>query len=398
MRKWKPMKKHPNIYEYETRKGKRYGVRRGFMNSEHKSDEFTKSGFRTWRDADVVLKHFEDRLYLDEISPLTHRGETVDTYYQKLRTRKVKLNVWRKSTLQRHDDIYNRFFKPVFGNTPLESVSRGDYQKFIDKMVEQNYSKSTIHTTDSVMQLIMNDAENYDVIMKNKLKHINIVGGKPARDLTLETKDYDLWLTTAKKVLNKYLFTMVYLLTLGERREELLGLKYSSFEFLQNKGHEICKITFDEARTASALDGGPLKNKASYRSIYVFGEIIPMIKFSIEKSKNIYDNYDQPITKNNFLFVNEGTGKPFFPDYANRVLKKVDKKCGIHINPHMLRHYFATKAKDQNLPDMAVMRWLGHANIQMTNSYTRPNETSLMNVFDATHTNDSNTKDGTKPL
>lgn len=393
MRKWKPMKKHPNIYEYETQKGKRYGVRRKFKNFEHKSQEFTKSGFLSWRDADIVLKKFEDQLYSGQLSPLTHSSVTVDAYYQSMRARKIELHIWRKSTLMRHDSIYKYFFKKPFGNTPLNEVSRGDYQKVIDNMVKKNYAKTTIRATDSVMQLIMNDAENYDVIVKNKLRHINIVGGRDSRDLTLETKDYDTWVSTAKQVLSKYLFTMVYLLTLGERREELLGLKYSSFKFSRDDtGREICKITFNEARTMAEPDGGKLKNKASYRSIFVFGEIISMIKFCIAESKTICANHNKVISKDNFLFVNEKSGEPFHPTYPNRIMKRVDKKCGIHVHPHMLRHYFATNAKDQNLPDMSVMRWLGHANIQMTNSYTRPNESSLLNVFDGVQENSGGTK------
>lgn len=393
MRKWKPMKKHPNIYEYETTKGKRYGIRRKFKNIEHKNQEFTKSGFRSWRDADIVLKKFEDQLYSGQIAPLSNKSMTVNDYYQMMRKRKLELHVWRKSTLERHDNIYNGFFKKPFGNTPLDEVSRGDYQKIIDDMVKKNYAKTTIHATDSVMQLIMNDAENYDVIVKNKLRHINIVGGKDPKDLTLETKDYETWVTTAKQILSNYLFTMVYLLTLGERREELLGLKYSSFEFNKdNTGREVCKITFDEARTVTDPEGGKLKNRASYRSIFVFGDIIPMIKFSITQSKIICVNHQKTVSKDGFLFVNEKTGEPFHPTYPNRVMKKVDKKCGIHVHPHMLRHYFATNAKDQNLPDMSVMRWLGHANIQMTNSYTRPNENSLLNVYDGVQDNSGGTK------
>ena len=42
MRKWEPVKNHPNIYSYPTAKGKRFAVRRGFTNVLGKKDEFTK--------------------------------------------------------------------------------------------------------------------------------------------------------------------------------------------------------------------------------------------------------------------------------------------------------------------------------------------------------------------
>lgn len=127
--------------------------------------------------------------------------------------------------------------------------------------------------------------------------------------------------------------------------------------------------------------------------------IILIISLLLTTSHTINSEYHKElcyhkktVSKDGFLFVNEKSGEPFHPTYPNRVMKKVDKKCGIHVHPHMLRHYFATNAKDQNLPDMSVMRWLGQANIQMTNSYTRPNETSLLIVYGGVQDNSGGTK------
>lgn len=39
-RQWKPLKRHPGIYEYETKRGKKYGIRRSYTDINHK--------YRTW--------------------------------------------------------------------------------------------------------------------------------------------------------------------------------------------------------------------------------------------------------------------------------------------------------------------------------------------------------------
>ena len=98
MRKWEPLKKHPNIYVYETKKGKRYGIRRGFVNSENNRDEFTKSGFKDWRSADLVLKDFELKLGNGELGPVSHRSMTVDMALQRMADYKEARGLWKTAT------------------------------------------------------------------------------------------------------------------------------------------------------------------------------------------------------------------------------------------------------------------------------------------------------------
>lgn len=382
MRKWKAVKRHPNIYEYQTKKGKRYGVRRIYKNSENKSQEFTRSGFRSVKDAEIKLTEFENELYNNRISPIEHANITVGEYFDKIADRNVQLKKWRPDTQQTQVGYFNTHLRPVFGNVALSDVSRSDYQRFIDNLVKNNYAKTTINTINSIMQLIMNQAETFDLINKNKLKNIAIIGAKSAKDLTLEDTDYKKWLDTAKKILNKYQLSMVYLFTLGPRREEILGLRLESFEFLKDKnGQELCKITIDRGRTEYKPNGGELKTSSSYRTLYITGEMIGIIKFAINTCKSIREKYNLDIKPDTFLFVNEMSGHAVHITYPSRVFTKVSKACGVHIHPHKLRHYFATRAKESNLSDTSIAKWLGHSNVQMTNQYTRPNKSSVIKVY-----------------
>ena len=383
MRNWQPVKRHPSIYKYSVKHGDRYGIRRVWIDSEKKRHEFTKSGFRTIKDAEVVLTQFEDSLYKGKKSPLKNSKVTFDEYFNKIKERSIKLGKWRIDTVKTKDQYYKNHIHPRFGNVALSKITRAQYQSFIDELITNGYAKTTIRTIDGLMQLIMNDAEVYDVIYKNNLKHISISGGKPAKNLTLEDVDYKKWLTQAEKMVNKYKMSMIQLFALGERREELLGLHLGSFDFsTDTSGKEICKITFDRGRTIHRLNGGPLKTKASYRSIYVTGEVIESIKYAIEQCKNICDKFGIEINDDTFLYRNEITGDPIHPTYPTRLFKSISDKCGVKIHPHKLRHYFATSAKDSNLADTAVAKWLGHANVQMTNKYARPNKNSVLRVYD----------------
>lgn len=99
MRKWKEVPHHPNIYRYETRRGTRYGIRRGFKNSVGKRDEYTRSGFTNWHDAEGELKRFEASLVTGGINPLTHRGVTLNAYFAALVKNREELGVWRPATV-----------------------------------------------------------------------------------------------------------------------------------------------------------------------------------------------------------------------------------------------------------------------------------------------------------
>ncbi|MDV2621192.1 tyrosine-type recombinase/integrase [Pediococcus acidilactici] len=382
MRKWKPLKRHPNIYTYETKRGKRYGVRRVYKDSENKRREFTKSGFRTSKDAEIALTKFESELYEKQTSPIEHSKTTVSEYFGKIAERNLRMEKWRIDTYKTQSKYFQKHIQPRFGTVPLADVTRSDYQHFIDSLVENGYARTTIHTINSIMQMIMNQAETFDLIHKNKLKHIAVMGAQPAKDLTLEDSDYLKWLKTAKDLLDKYQMSMIYLFTLGPRREEILGLRLESFEFSKDKnGQDLCKIVIDRARTSNNPDGGPLKTKSSYRTLYITGDMVNTIKYAIKACRDIREKFNLPITPDTYLYINEASGEKIHPTYPTRLFSKVSKKCGVHIHPHKLRHYFATRAKDSNLSDTSIAKWLGHSNVQMTNKYTRPNKSSVLKVY-----------------
>ncbi|GAX01130.1 hypothetical protein C5L25_001953 [Secundilactobacillus silagei JCM 19001] len=55
---------------------------------------------------------------------------------------------------------------------------------------------------------------------------------------------------------------------------------------------------------------------------------------------------------------------------------------GVKINPHKFRHYFATKVRSNaKISDTDAMHWLGHSNIEMTDSYTRETPEGSIQAF-----------------
>lgn len=379
------MKKHPNIYWYETKRGKRYSVRKQYRNAMGKDDWYSTSGFLNWQDAEQDLRKFETRLFDGSIATAERKQISLNNYFDQMAERKIRMGVWKNSTASTNKTYYNTHFRKSFGSQKIQKITRLQYQHFIDELVlSGSYTKGTLHRVDSLMQQTMNDAEINDVITKNKLRHIVITGGKPAKSQDLTKSDFDLFMKTAKEQLNRYEYAFIKLMTLGQRRGEMMGLRTkSSFTFRRDEVNkkDICGIKFYVARTANEPTGTGLKTESSYRTIWVAGEYVDLIKYAISYSNRILEDHNIEAPEDHFLWLNPKTGKPYHVQYTNTIMRRVSQKSGVTIHPHLLRHYFATKARTEKLPETDVMHWLGHASITMTDSYTRETPEGAMGVF-----------------
>ncbi len=86
------------------------------------------------------------------------------------------------------------------------------------------------------------------------------------------------------------------------------------------------------------------------------------------------------------LFVNR-TGGRLSDRSIRRSLKKYRLMAGIgfHVNPHMLRHSFATHMLDAGADLRSVQEMLGHESLSTTQIYTHLTTTRLKQVYDKAH-------------
>lgn len=387
MPKWEPLKNKPNTYRYKNNGDKKYkyGVRKTYQLDGQKRKEFTKSGLKSASDAKVVLDKFNADLYADKIKPENQANMTIGQCYEEMKELKFKSGKWRKTTVHVSNLYFKKYIKNVFSDTKISKMNRADYQTFINSLADRGLSKAYIEDINGLYQSIMNYAEYNDYIVKNKIQHIDLPDGKAPKSMTLEKEDYEKWFRTAKKVLNPYYYSVVRLLALGERRGELLGLRYESFEKLSNEDTVRYKILFDRARNPIAKNGSDLKTTSSYRYIIANQDMNEDIENVLFLSKKIRLSQKQTIKPDDYVVVSIGTGLPMAPVYINKLFSKVSEACNIRIHPHMLRHYFATVALQNNINNISVMKWLGHAKPEMTDKYFRSNESSILAVSDEIH-------------
>lgn len=383
MPKWTPIEGHLGLYTYKTKRGVRYGARRSYADALGKRREWSTSGKMQWREADKELKKFESDLAEGKVGAISNAANiTVDKYRDRMVARKIALKEWRESTLDMQNHMYTRYLQQPFGKRKMTTIKRSEYQSFLDGLAsESNLAATTIKTINSAMQSIMNTAANEDVIDKNRLKGLHL-GGKPARDKSLTNEQVEAWLAQAHQTLDKYELTMVLMDTLGLRRGEIMGLRNESITITRDEINQRnqAAIKLDLQRTAKVPNGGPLKTRSSYRTIWVFGTLVDYLQFSMQTADNLRARYHIQ-SDNHWLWLNADTGDPLHVTHLNRLEGRVSRACGIHVYPHLLRHYFSTRTIEDEKPQIDVMHYLGHKNLQMTADYTRNSRDASLNVY-----------------
>ncbi len=361
--------KYPNIYTYETKKGKRYYVRRNFK-LRGKKKEVTESNLKTVAEARLALAKIEEKIANGDYDP--RNNMTVDVYWEMYSDNRIKTGRWSPDTIVNKKSIYKNFFKKRYGKMMLKDIDRLEYENYTIELLE-NYTQKTVQQTSAVFEAMLTDAVVNGYLERNPLLKIYIgESAKAPVDKDVSLDDFKTWDDFAKKILDIYNYTMVRLTYFGLRRSEVLGIKFSSLKLINDR----FRIKLDESRTCNRPEGGAMKTDGSERYAVVDEETTELLKRVIEISKAIAKAAGRILNKDDFLFLNDGKGRkdllgkpaPYSRIAAN--FKYVSKRSGIHVTPHMMRHFFATQSiiAGASIEHLAIA--LGHSTSYMTQKYT----------------------------
>lgn len=155
----------------------------------------------------------------------------------------------------------------------------------------------------------------------------------------------------------------------GLRRSEIIGLKWSAFDFVYDN------VTIRHTVSVAKIDGkyqmviqDRTKTKMSHRTLPIspeLKELLMEMKAKQEHNKILFGNkYDH--TYDEYVYVDD-MGKLIKPDYISQhfpiILKNLNLK---HIRFHDLRHSCATMLRHLGVPMEDIQQYLGHSNIVTT--------------------------------
>ena len=296
------------------------------------------------------------------------------------------------STFDRYESVYRNYVENTeLAQLVVSSIRPLTLQSYYNKMAEIGKSYNTIYNLNKILKTFFNYVIAQGYILVNPCFKIVIPQGQIEEETDYEEVDplTDEEIAAIKPFLKED-FEMIFLLGLGTglRRGELLGLTFENIDLEKGELHvtkalkNVKIIERDSTYRYEQILEVP-KTKNSKRTVPIPASLIPMLKKYMLSEKERHLANAVPFEKSNLLF----TTQSFLPKYGKNVLtswKRTLKRANVRERSfHNIRHTYATKLFEQNVPLKTISMLLGHANIAITaNTYTHVMPREKINAVD----------------
>ncbi|MCM1284706.1 MAG: site-specific integrase [Acetobacter sp.] len=271
--------------------------------------------------------------------------------------------------------------KSFIGDVPICELTEFQVDMFLRSIT--HYSNSTIGKVFLQLKMAFREACNRDIIQKNIMLSNNLrcpKSNKPDKKVKALTRceqaKFAAFLQNYKgqKNRNDYSRQLLIELFTGMRMGEINALTPECIDFEKDVIHIRSTVARGENYRDFIKNG--TKTDAGVRDIPIMNMLKPILKDAIDnKSENPF----------NLIFYDEQKNGIISTSQVNCFFKRVCEKCGIEKRgQHSLRHTFATRCIEANVPAIVLKKWLGHTDIHITLD-------TYADVFDSMN-NDSITK------
>lgn len=289
-------------------------------------------------------------------------------------------NKIKPSTFQRYEGIYRNYVmgSEIYGLI-LCNLKAIQLQRYYNRLYENGKTSNVIKNLNKLLKTFFNYAVDEGYILKNPCSGNRIVipGEKetPEREVeTFSTKE----ILKFKESIENHRLKALFLLALGTglRQGELLGLKWSDFDNeyktlkVQRNIKQVNIISADGTKEYKTIEQTP-KSKNSVRTVPIPSSLIPILKEHKIQQKLEKVKAGPSYIENDLVFATE-LGKTIDARNLLRSYKRILTRANITYRKfHALRHTYATKLFEANVPLKTVQMLLGHSDISITaNIYT----------------------------
>ncbi|WP_261133031.1 site-specific integrase [Bacillus sp. Marseille-Q3570] len=272
----------------------------------------------------------------------------------------------RKNTYQLHERNITKYIHPYFKNIQLSNVKPIMYQKFLNHLTAQGYSKRTVEIIHTTMYNALEKAVTLGKLDKNPCSGVTIKGKQKDNSLKfIETEDISRFLKEAYKYNYVYWIFFKVLIETGMRKGEAAALQWTDFDL--KEGLVSINKTLDfNAKDKSELFGEP-KTYSSKRTITISKGLLNDLHFHMkyQNQNKIALNEIYHHDLNLVLCRNNGDIMPkstLFNAFE-RILKRADLPL---VPIHSLRHTHAVLLLEAGADMKYVQERLGHGSVQIT--------------------------------
>jgi site-specific recombinase XerD len=262
-------------------------------------------------------------------------SETLKTFISYLKGSKSP------DTMKTYDFVLQKF-KDVVGDKDIDALKIDDFIQFKATLVDRNASSSTIATQLSALANYISFLRKFYKFTAVDQDDIKTLRPKINQQIPQYLEEWEItaMLEVCEDIEEEIIIKLLFYT--GLRAKEMLGLKHENFREDQN-GMMWLKV---------------IKGKGNKeRIIPLNDDIKTTIKRYIEFLK----------------FKNPKATKLFSYSYSTLWyrLKKIAKRAGITVHPHVMRHTFATTLLSKGVDIRVIADIMGHADVSSTMRYTK---------------------------
>lgn len=338
----------------------------------------------------ISLFNKDKRILVQEM--IKAKQEGIDNEY--VEKDKITLEEWLKKwirihkkpfvkprTLQGYIEKIKANIIPYLGNYPMQSLDRLILQEYFSDLTTGNqkksikkYSPKTIKEIKSILNMAFADAEIDKIVKFNPIPTIRTPKvQKQKKKPTISPAEQQELMQIMLSEENGLCY--IFIMNTGVRPGESAGMKWKHYNYensIVKVRDNYGKITYyddDFEKIESTLEEKELKTPSSYRTIPLqrwLNEIMYVYMLHVMKQKGYMEKRQ---LDDEYIFVNR-LGHALSTDYLWDTLDKILKRHNFkHLSVYELRHLFATRCVDVNIPINQVQQYLGHSLASTTMDY-----------------------------
>lgn len=281
----------------------------------------------------------------------------------------------KRTTFSSYMQAYQTQILPFFGQTPLNAVTDADMQTYLNYLQtggrldkKGGLSPKSIYNIFVVLNAALEKARG-KIIIENPAADLRLPEIQPTERRVLTVEEMEIFI---KEIFSERLrVAMLLSLFTGARMGEVLALEWGDLNAKKrtiriNKDLERVQLFDDPSgkKTELILQETP-KSKTSNRETPVYENIWQLLMF--HQQIQLHEGQLNPL---NLLFPSK-RGTYTDPRTYQKRVQAVCKRCELQgVNVHALRHTFATRLMEQNVPIRIIQNLMGHASIVTTEKYS----------------------------
>jgi integrase len=291
--------------------------------------------------------------------PIIIERSTVGEFLDKWLENSVKPTV-RPRTYASYSDMVRLHIAPALGRYQLTKLEPQQVQVFLGAKLDTGLSPRTVQYCHAILHRALGQAYKWGLVPRNVASLVDPPRVTRPEVQPLTPDQARQFLASVKGDRLEGLFTI--LLTLGLRRGEALGLKWSDV----NLDKKTLVVRASLQRIEGKLTLSETKTDRSHRTLH-----LPGLTMAALKAHKIRQLEDRLLAGDRWqdsgLVFTSTVGTPLDPRNINRRFQKALERAGLgHIRLHDLRHSAASLLISQGVHPRAVMEALGHSQISLT--------------------------------